>query len=287
MGSPMAVHLQNAGHHVVGYNRSPEKTAALVAAAGAAAGLDRRRPSPTPTSSPSWSRTPRTSRGAPRAARTASSPTPGPARSSSTSPPSAPTSPPSSPGRPRSAASASWTPPSPAGRPAPRTPPCRSWSAAPRRTSRPPCRYLDVVGKTDRARRSHGLRTDRQGRQPAHRGRQHRPARRGDRSSSRPTASTPPPPCGCSAAGSPARPSWTRRRRRCSTASFEPGFRDRPAPQGPRHRHLGRPRGRRGHPARRPSSPSSWAPPAPTATARLDHSGLFRTLERLSGAATA
>ena len=30
MGSPMAVHLAKAGHHVVGYNRSPQRTAALV-----------------------------------------------------------------------------------------------------------------------------------------------------------------------------------------------------------------------------------------------------------------
>jgi len=37
MGSPMAVHLQNAGHSVVGYNRSPEKTEPLVAAGGTAA----------------------------------------------------------------------------------------------------------------------------------------------------------------------------------------------------------------------------------------------------------
>lgn len=37
MGSPMAVHLQNAGHSVTGYNRSPEKTKPLVAAGGAAA----------------------------------------------------------------------------------------------------------------------------------------------------------------------------------------------------------------------------------------------------------
>jgi 2-hydroxy-3-oxopropionate reductase len=37
MGSPMAVHLQNAGHDVVGYNPSPEKTKALVDAGGRAA----------------------------------------------------------------------------------------------------------------------------------------------------------------------------------------------------------------------------------------------------------
>ncbi|MGV9796581.1 2-hydroxy-3-oxopropionate reductase [Mycobacterium sp. NPDC003449] len=37
MGSPMAVHLAKAGHQVVGYNRSPEKTAALVEAGGTAA----------------------------------------------------------------------------------------------------------------------------------------------------------------------------------------------------------------------------------------------------------
>ncbi len=37
MGSPMAVHLQNAGHDVVGYNPSPEKTKALVDAGGCAA----------------------------------------------------------------------------------------------------------------------------------------------------------------------------------------------------------------------------------------------------------
>ncbi|NNM47136.1 2-hydroxy-3-oxopropionate reductase [Knoellia sp. DB2414S] len=37
MGSPMAVHLQNAGHDVVGYNLSPEKTQPLVDAGGRAA----------------------------------------------------------------------------------------------------------------------------------------------------------------------------------------------------------------------------------------------------------
>jgi 2-hydroxy-3-oxopropionate reductase len=37
MGSPMAVHLANAGHDVVGYNRSPEKAKPLIAAGGRAA----------------------------------------------------------------------------------------------------------------------------------------------------------------------------------------------------------------------------------------------------------
>jgi 2-hydroxy-3-oxopropionate reductase len=37
MGSPMAVHLQNAGHDVVGYNPNPEKTRPLVEAGGRAA----------------------------------------------------------------------------------------------------------------------------------------------------------------------------------------------------------------------------------------------------------
>lgn len=37
MGSPMAVHLQNAGNQVVGYNRTPDKTTALVDAGGATA----------------------------------------------------------------------------------------------------------------------------------------------------------------------------------------------------------------------------------------------------------
>ena len=37
MGSPMAVHLAKAGHHVVGYNRSQQRTAALVEAGGSAA----------------------------------------------------------------------------------------------------------------------------------------------------------------------------------------------------------------------------------------------------------
>lgn len=37
MGSPMAIHFHNAGHQVVGYNRSPEKTEALVEAGGTAA----------------------------------------------------------------------------------------------------------------------------------------------------------------------------------------------------------------------------------------------------------
>jgi 2-hydroxy-3-oxopropionate reductase len=37
MGSPMAVHLATAGHDVAGYNRTPEKTAPLVEAGGRAA----------------------------------------------------------------------------------------------------------------------------------------------------------------------------------------------------------------------------------------------------------
>ena len=37
MGSPMACHLARAGHTVIGYNRSPERTAALVEAGGKAA----------------------------------------------------------------------------------------------------------------------------------------------------------------------------------------------------------------------------------------------------------
>jgi 2-hydroxy-3-oxopropionate reductase len=37
MGSPVACHLARAGHTVIGYNRSPEKTAALVEAGGTAA----------------------------------------------------------------------------------------------------------------------------------------------------------------------------------------------------------------------------------------------------------
>jgi 2-hydroxy-3-oxopropionate reductase len=37
MGSPMAIHLAKAGHQVVGYNRSPERTRALVEAGGTAA----------------------------------------------------------------------------------------------------------------------------------------------------------------------------------------------------------------------------------------------------------
>lgn len=37
MGSPMACHLAKAGHTLIGYNRSPEKTAALVQAGGTAA----------------------------------------------------------------------------------------------------------------------------------------------------------------------------------------------------------------------------------------------------------
>lgn len=37
MGSPMAIHLQNAGHDVVGYNLHPEKTRPLVEAGGTAA----------------------------------------------------------------------------------------------------------------------------------------------------------------------------------------------------------------------------------------------------------
>ncbi|MFP5345829.1 MAG: 2-hydroxy-3-oxopropionate reductase [Actinomycetes bacterium] len=38
MGSPMAVHLQNAGNTVIGYNRTPDKTKPLVEAGGKAAG---------------------------------------------------------------------------------------------------------------------------------------------------------------------------------------------------------------------------------------------------------
>ena len=38
MGSPMAVHLTNAGHQIRGFNRSPDKLVPLVAAGGQAAG---------------------------------------------------------------------------------------------------------------------------------------------------------------------------------------------------------------------------------------------------------
>jgi len=38
MGSPMAIHLQEAGHRVIGFNRTPEKTGPLVDAGGTAAG---------------------------------------------------------------------------------------------------------------------------------------------------------------------------------------------------------------------------------------------------------
>ena len=38
MGSPMSVHLQNAGHTVVGYNPDPQRAAALVEAGGTSAG---------------------------------------------------------------------------------------------------------------------------------------------------------------------------------------------------------------------------------------------------------
>jgi len=38
MGSPMACHLVNAGHTVIGLDTSPERTAALVEAGGKAAG---------------------------------------------------------------------------------------------------------------------------------------------------------------------------------------------------------------------------------------------------------
>jgi len=37
MGSPMACHLARAGHTVIGYNRSPQRAAALVGAGGSAA----------------------------------------------------------------------------------------------------------------------------------------------------------------------------------------------------------------------------------------------------------
>ena len=37
MGSPMAVHLAEAGHDVIGYNPSPKRIEALVAAGGRAA----------------------------------------------------------------------------------------------------------------------------------------------------------------------------------------------------------------------------------------------------------
>ena len=60
MGSPMAVHLAKAGHQVVGYNRSPQRTAALVEAGGTAADSPRRWRAP--MSSPSWFRIHRTCR---------------------------------------------------------------------------------------------------------------------------------------------------------------------------------------------------------------------------------
>ncbi|EUA23309.1 NAD binding domain of 6-phosphogluconate dehydrogenase family protein [Mycobacterium xenopi 4042] len=49
MGSPMAVRLAKAGHQVTGYNRTSEKTAALVEA-----GAARRSRSPTPSQTPKW-----------------------------------------------------------------------------------------------------------------------------------------------------------------------------------------------------------------------------------------
>ena len=57
MGSPMAVHLQNAGHQVAGYNKSPGKAAP--ARRGRRAAKPRRSPTPSraPRSWPSWSRT--------------------------------------------------------------------------------------------------------------------------------------------------------------------------------------------------------------------------------------
>ena len=62
MGSPMAVHLQDAGHEVSGYNRHPDRDRA----AGRRRRARRRprspTPSTTPTWSPSWSPTPPTSR---------------------------------------------------------------------------------------------------------------------------------------------------------------------------------------------------------------------------------
>ncbi len=54
MGSPMAVHLQNAGHQVTGYNKSPGTGRRR---SSRPAGATRRRspmPSTAPTSSPSW-----------------------------------------------------------------------------------------------------------------------------------------------------------------------------------------------------------------------------------------
>ena len=57
MGSPMAVHLQNAGHQVAGYNKSPGKAGT----AGRGRRARGRRRSPTPSRAlrwwPSWSRT--------------------------------------------------------------------------------------------------------------------------------------------------------------------------------------------------------------------------------------
>ena len=118
----------------------------------------------------------------------------------------------------------------------------------------------------DRARRARGLRADRQGREPAHRRRQHRAARRGGRV-----------PRGVRrghegrAGGARRRPGRQHRAepqgRRHARPRVQARLPARPAPQGHGHRHLRRPRGRRGDPARRGRRPAHRPPWSPAATA--------------------
>ena len=141
---------------------------------------------------------------------------------------------------------------------------------------------FDAVGKTIVHVGPQRRRPDRQGRQPAHRRRQHRGARRGDRlprglrrrHSRRPSTS--------SAAGSPAPACSTRSGTNMLARVLRARVPHRAAPQGHGHRDARRPRGRRRRTARRLVA-QLMASAAANGDGGLDHSGLLRGVERLSG----
>ena len=195
-------------------------------------------------------------------ARTASSPTPSRARWSSTSPASARTSPS------ELAETADGS-----GLPAARRPGLRRRGRAPSNAAL----SIMVGGDADdfdgrqagpgrrrqdrRPRRPHRRRPDRQGRQPADRRRQHPGCSPRRSSSSRPTAWTPSAALEVLGGGLAGSKVLDQKGQNMLDRDFDARLPDRPAPQGPGHRHLRRPRGRRRHPARRARRPADGLAP--------------------------
>ncbi len=139
MGSPMAVHLAEAGYTVNGYNRTPDKAKPLVDAGGTAAGSVAEAVAGADVVAvmvPDSADVEDVLTGDDGVL--AHAPAGGP--SSSTSQASGPTSRHALRSWPRARASEWWTPPSPAVKPVRRTRRCRSWWVAAPRTSRPPDR---------------------------------------------------------------------------------------------------------------------------------------------------